>query len=98
MSISCPHCQQKTFSWWDKYKTGKWAVLMCTNCGGRVCAQPVVLAVLSFLYVWDLMLFGYLTYLDSLWYLLVMIVVWLVLDYFSFYVPLSALRTKTRDS
>lgn len=71
-------------------------MLTCINCSGRVCGQPIVLAVLSFLYVWDLMLFGYLAYLDSLWYLLVMVVVWLVLDYFSFYIPLAALRTKSR--
>ena len=97
-SIPCPHCREKTFSWWDKYKTGKWSLLYCTHCGGRVCAQPIVLSVLYFLYVWDLMLFGYLAYLDSLWYLLVMVVIWLILDYLSLYVPLTALRTRPRDS
>ena len=40
-----------------------------------------------------MVLFGYLAYLDSLWYLLVMLVGWLILDYFSVYVPLSPLRT-----
>lgn len=93
-SIPCPHCYQKAFSWWDKYKTGKWALLHCSQCGGRVCAQPIVLSVLAFLYVWDVMLFGYLAYLDAWWYLLVMTVIWLILDYFSFYIPLSALREK----
>ncbi|MBL1278503.1 MAG: hypothetical protein COB30_020710 [Ectothiorhodospiraceae bacterium] len=92
-SIACPHCGEKTFSWWDKYLTGKWGLLRCTACKGRVCAQPIVLAVLYFLYVWDVVLFGYLAYLDSLWYLLVMLVGWLILDYFSVYVPLTALRT-----
>ena len=92
-SIACPHCGEKTFSWWDKYRTGKWALLRCSSCKGRVCAQPIVLAVLYFLYVWDVVLFGYLAYLDSLWYLLVMLVGWLILDYFSVYVPLAALRT-----
>ena len=51
-----------------------------------------MLAVLYFLYVWDVVLFGYLAYLDSLWYLLVMTVGWLILDYFSIYVPLTPLR------
>lgn len=91
-SIACPHCGENTFSWWDRYLTGKWAVLRCSNCDGRVCAQPIVLAVIYFLYVWDVVLFGYLAYLDSLWYLLVMLVGWLILDYFSVYVPFSALR------
>lgn len=91
-SISCPHCEQKTFTWWDKYRAGKWAILHCPECGGRACAQPWVLAALYFLYVWDVVLFGYLAYLDSLWYLLVMVVGWLILDYFSVYVPLVPLR------
>lgn len=93
-SIACPHCGEKTFSWWDKYKLGKWFVLTCSACGGRVCAQPIVLSVLYFFYIWDLMLFGYLAYLDAVWYLLVMLVIWLILDYFSLYVPLTALRTR----
>lgn len=92
-SIACPHCGEKTFGWWDKYLVGKWAVLHCSGCTGRVCAQPIVLSAIYFLYVWDVVLFGYLAYLDSLWYLLVMLVGWLILDYFSVYVPLSALRT-----
>jgi len=91
-SISCPHCEQKTFSWWHKYLTGKWGVLQCQQCAGRVCAQPIVLAVLYFFYVWDVVLFGYLAYLDSLWYLSALVVGWLILDYFSVYVPLTPLR------
>lgn len=94
-SIICPHCNAKTFSWWDKYRTGKWAILHCRECGGRVCAQPLVLAALYFFYVWDVVLFGYLAYLDSLWYLAVMVAGWLILDYFSIYVPLAALRAKS---
>lgn len=98
-SIACPHCGEKTFSWWDKYLFGKWALLHCKECAGRVCAQPIVLSALYFLYVWDVVLFGYLAYLDSLWYLLVMLVGWLILDFFSVYVPLSALRTRaTKNS
>jgi hypothetical protein len=92
-SIPCPHCEQKTFGWWDKYLLGKWAVLRCRQCKGRACAQPIVLGALYFLYTWDVVLFGYLAYLDSLWYLLVMVVGWLILDYFSVYVPMSPLRT-----
>jgi len=97
-SIACPHCGAKTFSWWDKYLVGKWALLHCSECAGRVCAQPIVLSALYFLYVWDVMLFGYLAYLDSLWYLLVMLVGWLILDYFSVYVPLTALRPRNAKS
>lgn len=69
-------------------------LLKCPKCGGRVCAQPLVLAGLYFLYTWDVVLFGYLAYLDSPWYLAVMLAGWLILDYFAIYVPLSPLRAK----
>ncbi len=92
-SIPCPHCEQKTFGWWHKYLTGKWGIVHCQQCTGRVCAQPILLAALYFFYVWDVVLFGYLAYLDSLWYLLAMLVGWLILDYFSVYVPLTPLRS-----
>lgn len=95
-SIPCPHCDENTFSWWDKYRTGKWQLLHCRQCGGRVCAQPIVLALLYFMYIWDVLLFGFLAYMDSLWYLLVMAVGFLILDYFSVYVPLASLRTPGR--
>jgi hypothetical protein len=93
-SIECPHCGEKTFSWWDKYRAGKWVIVHCKSCEGRVCAQPIVMAALYFLYMWDVVLFGYLSYLDSLWFLAVMLGGWLILDYFSVYVPLTALRRK----
>lgn len=69
-------------------------MLHCPQCDGRVCAQPIVLAAIYFFYVWDVVLFGYLAYLDSLWYLLVMLVGWLILDYFTVYVPFSPLRSR----
>jgi len=78
--------------------TGGTVIHLCLQCGGRVCAQPIVLAVLSFIYVWDVMLFGYLAYLDSLWYLAVMTAAWLILDYFTIYVPLTPLRTQPETS
>lgn len=73
-------------------------VLKCHECGGRVCAQPFVLAALYFLYVWDVVLFGYLAYLDSNWYLAVMLAGWLILDYFAIYIPLTPLQAKPESS
>lgn len=70
-------------------------MLHCPQCGGRVCAHPLLMAAVYFFYMWDVVLFGYLTYLDSLWYLAVMAGGWLILDYFSIYIPLAALRAKT---
>lgn len=97
-SIECPHCQQKTFSWWDGYRAGKWAIITCKQCGERACAQPVVMIGIYFLYMWDVMLFGYLTYLESLWFLPVLLVGWFILDYFSLYIPLASLKKKRVSS
>jgi len=97
-SISCPHCKARTFTWRDKYLAGKWAILYCQECGGRVCAQPLIMAALYFFYMWDVVLFGFLAYLDSLWYLAVMLGAWLILDFFSIYIPLAALRAKSSSS
>lgn len=97
-SISCPHCNARTFTWWDKYRAGKWAILYCPECGGRVCALPLLMAALYFFYMWDVVLFGYLAYLDSLWYLAVMLGGWIILDYFSIYIPLAALKPKKSSS
>jgi hypothetical protein len=94
-TIPCPHCDAKVYTWWDKYRAGKWALLTCPQCGGRACAQPIIMIVLYFFYMWDVVLFGYLTFLAGASYLLVMLIAWLILDYFSIYIPLSPLRATT---
>lgn len=70
-------------------------MLKCPSCGGRVCAHPLALAALYFFYVWDVVLFGFLAYLHSPWYLAAMAGGWLILDFFTLYIPLAALRAKT---
>lgn len=48
------------------------------------------------LYVWDVMLFGYLFYLTgNWWYMLTLIIGWIILDIFSVYLPLSAMKSNT---
>jgi hypothetical protein len=94
-SITCPHCKEKTFTGWDKFRAGKWVMLKCPSCGSRVCAHPLLLAALYFFYVWDVVLFGFLTFLATPWYLAVMAGVWLILEFFTYYVPLRALRPKS---
>lgn len=96
-SIACPHCQAPVYSWWDKYLAGKWAILICPQCGGRACAQPLIMIALYFFYMWDVVLFGFLIYLEGLFYLAVLVVGWLILDYFSVYLPLSPLNAKPAD-
>ena len=94
---NCPNCKQATITWRQKYLAAKWKTIHCSACGRRLCAQPIIQAVFSMLYVWDVMLFGYLTVLgDNYWYLLAMLVGWLLLDSFSIYIPLSVLRAESR--
>jgi len=93
--LPCPHCKTPSISWWQKYLAAKWTLIHCKQCAGRACSLPYLLAFYTMLYVWDVMLFGYLTYLTgNLWYLLALIVIWIILDIFSIYLPLSALKAK----
>ena len=43
--------------------------------------------------------FGTLAYLDhNAWYLLAMVIFWLILDYFSLYLPLSAMKSRAQSA
>ena len=91
--LPCPSCRAPAFGWWDKYLAAKWKILTCPHCGARVCSQPLLLAFYYLLSLWDVLLFGYVAYLKSdPFYLGVMAAGWLLLDAFSLYLPLAALR------
>lgn len=95
MRFTCPHCQQPTISLKQKYIAGKWLEIYCPACGGRICAQPIILAVLSFFYTWDVMLFGYVAVAKQSWlYLGVLLGGWLLLDLLNLGCPLSRMRPK----
>ncbi|HEY5604160.1 MAG TPA: hypothetical protein VIM41_13725 [Gammaproteobacteria bacterium] len=94
--LPCPHCKENGISWWQKYKAAKWAVISCSKCGKPSCSQPFILVFYTMLYVWDVMLFGYLFYLTGNgWYALALVVGWSLLDIFSIYLPVSAMRPKS---
>jgi len=97
MSLPCPHCKKETISWWEKYKAAKFAIIYCPACGGRICTNPYIMPFYTLLYVWDVLFFGLATYLErNPIYILVMLVIWLILDWFSLYFPLSALKPKAQ--
>ena len=97
--LPCPHCKENGITWWQKYKAAKWALIYCSLCGGKSCSHPFPLVFYTMLYVWDLMLFGYLFYVThSPAYLITLIVVWALLDAFSVYLPLAAMKSKTAAS
>lgn len=96
MSQPCPHCKENHISWKQKYQAAKWAIIDCPACNKRSCSQPFVLVVYTMLYVWDVLLFGYLYYLtQTTAYLIALIAGWLLLDIFSLYLPLSPLKAKS---
>ncbi|MDH5327435.1 MAG: hypothetical protein OEZ68_01285 [Gammaproteobacteria bacterium] len=99
MLLPCPHCKEPTLSWWDKYKAAKWALISCPKCGGTSCSFPYLLVFYTMLYVWDVLLFGVVAYESkNAWYIVVLLVIWLILDYFSLYLPLSAMKRKPEQN
>ena len=93
--LPCPHCKKNTITWWDKYKAAKWAIIYCPDCGGRICSNPYILPFYTLLYVWDVLFFGLVAYITrNAWYVLMLLVFWLILDWFSLFFPLSALKPK----
>lgn len=93
--FTCPHCKKPTITLGQKYLSGKWIDVYCTECRGRSCTHPILLAILSFFYVWDVMLFGYVAVLKHSWfYLGVLVTGWIILDLFNLSIPLAALRKK----
>lgn len=102
MKFECPHCKQQSLSLKDKLLAGKWATITCRACGGRSCAQPILLAVLFFFYIWDVVLFGYVAFVKyqvgdattAAVYAAVMVIGWLVLEAIGLYIPLARMRAK----
>ncbi len=91
--FACPHCKQQTFSKWDKYLAAKWKILICSNCKRRVASQPIWLAAFYLLYLADVIDLSFMAYLSgNKLYLVAMVVVWIILDIISLYLPLVAMR------
>lgn len=97
-NTKCPRCGELTITTIDKMRAGHWYNLYCSHCNARLVAQPFVLAAIYFLVTWDIVLFGFLTWYDSNWkYFVTMIVIWLIIEYFLYYVPLVVLKPKKLD-
>ena len=93
----CPHCNKLTISLKQKYLAGKWFNIHCDACLGRSCAQPIILALMSFLYVWNVFYFSVVAYLERSWYFVgILIVLWLILDYFCHYIPLQRMKSPNK--
>ena len=94
--IECPGCNKETITLKQKLLANKWVDIYCSECGARFCAQPVALALMSFILTWNFIYFGYLTVKEqSLTWGIAFIVGWALIELFMYYIPLSRLRAKT---
>ena len=102
MAFQCPACQQESISYTQKFLLGKWATTHCAACGARLCAHPVVLAILYFLYIWDVMLFGYLGFVEyqlnhptlSIIYAIALVLGWAFLEFLTAWVPMAKMKAR----
>ncbi|MDH5258436.1 MAG: Lar family restriction alleviation protein [Gammaproteobacteria bacterium] len=92
-NIECPHCSEATITLRQKLKAGKWATIFCPSCNARMCANPIVMALMYFALTWNFLFFGYMAVRESsIAYGITMIVGWLILELFIYYIPLSRMR------
>ena len=102
MNFACPHCENTVFGVRSKLLASLWGVVRCPQCGKPSCAQPLVLGGLYFLLVWDLLLFGYVAFVNfktdypstGYIYLAVMTAGVAILGFFAAYVPLVRMRAE----
>jgi len=97
-NIECPRCSENSITLKDKLRAGKWLDVYCPACGGRMCAQPIVMAIMYMLLTWNFLFFGYLAFRESsLVYGGLMIGGWLILEMFIYTIPLVNLRARNTN-
>lgn len=95
----CPHCNEPTISGKQRWVASKWKDIYCSDCGGRIAINPILLAIMYFVLVWDIFFFGFMAlYEKSIIYFTVMLVGWAILEFFELYLPLVRLRPKQTQS
>ena len=95
-NAECPQCSEQTITPKQKLIAGKFKTIFCPSCGGRMCAHPIVLALLHFVLTWNFLFFGYLAIKESdMSYAVMMIAGWVILEFFIYYIPLSRMRALT---
>ena len=95
-NFTCPKCDQEAIPVKAKYLASHWANIHCSNCGARLCAEPILLTLLYFCYFWAIAWFLIWAMAEQNWGLaLFLIPTWLLIDFLSvLYLPLRVLRPK----
>jgi hypothetical protein len=93
---ACPHCEKETISSRDKYLMGLWLTRTCPHCGTRLCANPYLMFVIYFFYLWNLFWWPVVAYLNgNSLYVVPMVLIWAMLDFINVrYMPLLCLKRK----
>ncbi len=99
--FDCPYCGEKTISIRDKHLLGYWMSVNCKDCGARVGAKPIPLALMYFVHTWNIIWFVTLYVYSSMKgtpdmiYFLYMIIGWIILDIVSLgLIPMGAMKPK----
>ena len=106
-NFTCPSCNKDSILLKDKYAMGYWMTRRCSECSAIICSNAILLGVLTFAYLWTILMFGGLTFFDrdpgiswienilsDAWhYILYMVAIWVVLDIVNIkYIPLMVIR------
>lgn len=95
-TFRCPHCNRDTITFKAKYLAGLWQVIHCPACRGRLCANPIILAIAYVAYCWALAWFCFSAlFQGSLLPLLYLVPVWLGLDFLNIQlIPLARMKPR----
>ena len=90
----CPRCAALSIPLDDKFKTGLWQSITCKNCGANLIALPILLALVHFMYVWNVAWLISLYYFEMEWfYYLGIMLEWAAIEAMNiWYMPLAAQR------
>lgn len=90
----CPRCEAHSIPLIDKFKSGLWQSITCKNCGAQLIALPILLALVHFMYVWNVVWLISIYYFDMAWfYYLGIMLEWAMIEAMNiWYMPLAAQR------
>lgn len=94
--FTCPKCKEESIPFRDKYFASIWMNIYCSNCGARLCAEPIIMALLYFVYVWLAAWFIMWALAEESWVPIAWLIpLWAAVDFLNvWYMPLMVMRPK----
>ena len=94
--FTCPRCEKNSITFREKYLAGIWRVVLCPDCGARLCAYPILLLLMHMAYVWNILwFFGLFYFKHDIVYFAYMAIGWMILDFLNIQlIPLAVLKDK----